>query len=129
MNPKKAVNLYKTISEEMDVDSNLVEDLIEYTYKSLRKKLTNLTYPRIDVEGLGQFVAKSFTIKKDIDSIEKKLVIHDTSTFAAYHHKKVLETKLAALRDLNELIVKEEERKTNFKQTKNETKLKRDLEE
>ena len=37
MNPKKAVNLYKTISEELEVDQNLVEDLMEYVYKTLRK--------------------------------------------------------------------------------------------
>ena len=42
MNPKKAVNLYKTISEELEVDCNLVEDLMDYVYKTLKKNLTNL---------------------------------------------------------------------------------------
>ena len=129
MNPKKAVNLYKTISEELEVDHNLVEDLMEYVYKTLRKKLTNLSHPRINVDGLGQFVAKPYAVKKGIETIETKLVTHDTSTFAAYHHKKVLETKLEAMRNLHEMIVKEEERKTNFKKSKDETKSKGNLEE
>jgi nucleoid DNA-binding protein len=129
MNPKKAVNLYKTISEELEVDQNLVEDLMEHVYKTLRKKLSSLAHPRINVDGLGQFAAKPYAVKKGIETIETKLVTHDTSTFAAYHHKKVLETKLEAMKNLHEMITKEEERKTNFKQSKYETKSKGNLEE
>jgi nucleoid DNA-binding protein len=129
MNPKKAVNLYKTISEELEVDHNLVEDLIEYVYKTLKKNLTNLSHPRINVDGLGQFVAKPYAIKKGIETIETKLITHDTSTFAAYQHKKVLEIKVEAMKNLHEMIVKEEERKINFKKSKDEAKLKGDLEE
>jgi nucleoid DNA-binding protein len=129
MNPKKAVNLYKTISEELEVDQNLVEDLMEHVYKTLRKKLSGLAHPRINVDGLGQFVAKPYAIKKGIETIETKLVTHDTSTFAAYHHKKLLETKLEAMKNLHEMITKEEERKTNFKQSKYEAKSKGNLEE
>lgn len=129
MNPKKAVSLYKPISEEMDVNVNLVEDLVEYAYKILRKKLSELVHPRINVDGLGQFVAKPYTIEKGIETIEKRLIDHDTSTFTAYHYKKQLEVKLEIMKNLHELILKEQERKNNFKQTKNETKLKRNLEE
>jgi len=129
MNPKKAVNLCKTISEELEVDQNLVEDLIEHVYKTLRKKLSNLSHPRINVDGLGQFAAKPYAVKKGIETIETKLVTHDTSTFAAYHHKKLLETKLEAMKNLHEMITKEEERKTNFKQSKYEAKSKGNLEE
>lgn len=129
MNPKKAVNLYKPVSEELDVNENLVEDLVEYAYKTLRKKLSGLEHPRINVDGLGQFVAKPYTVEKGIETIEKRLINHDTSTFTAYHYKKQLEVKLEAMKNLHELILKEQERKTNFKQTKNETKVKGDLEE
>lgn len=129
MNPKRASSLYKTISEELEVDVNLVEDLMDHVYKTLKSKLTSLSHPRINVDGLGQFVAKPYAIKKAIETIELKLVTHNTSTFAAHHHKKNLEIKLEAIKNLKVLQEIEEERKNNFKKIKNETKLKGDLEE
>ena len=38
MNPKKASSLYKTISEDLEVDVHLVEDLMDHVYKTLKLK-------------------------------------------------------------------------------------------
>lgn len=120
MNPKKTHSLYKTLSEELSISEDLIEDLVEFMYKNLRKKLSNLVHPRINVDGLGQFVCKAYNVTKGISYAEKKLKSHDTSTFNAYFNKKKLESKLELLKELHIIILKEEERKNNFKNNKNE---------
>jgi nucleoid DNA-binding protein len=121
MNPKKANKLYKPVAEELQVDESLVEDLVEFMYKNVRQNLTGLTYPRINLEGLGHFTARPFSVKRGIERAQKVLLNHDTSTFSAYHNKKQLDVKVKALIKLEEMINAEEERKQQFKTKKNET--------
>jgi len=121
MNPKKANKLYKPVAEELQVDETLVEDLVEFMYKNVRQNLTGLTHPRINLEGLGHFTARPFSVKKGIERAQKVLSNHDTSTFSAYHNKKQLDVKVKALIKLEEMINAEEERKQQFKTKKNET--------
>jgi nucleoid DNA-binding protein len=121
MNPKKANKLYKPVAEELHVDESLVEDLVEFMYKNVRQNLSDLTHPRINLEGLGHFTARPFSVRKGIERAEKVLSNHDTSTFSAYHNKKQLDVKVKALIKLEEMINAEEERKQQFKIKKNET--------
>ena len=58
MIPKKSNELYREVAEDLEVSEDLVEDLVQLYYKEIRKNLTGLKYPRINVDGLGQFVAK-----------------------------------------------------------------------
>lgn len=120
MNPKKTNNLYKTLSEELSISEYLIEDLVEFMYKKLRQKLSNLVHPRINVDGLGQFVCKAYNVRRGISEAERKLKSHDTSTFNAYFNKKKLESKIELLKKLDIIILKEEEKKNNFKTIKNE---------
>jgi nucleoid DNA-binding protein len=120
MNPKKTHNLYKTLSEELSISEYLIEDLVEFMYKNLRQKLSNLVHPRINVDGLGQFVCKAYNVRRGISEAERKLKSHDTSTFNAYFNKKKLESKIELLKELDIIILKEEEKKNNFKTIKNE---------
>ena len=89
MIPKKANSLYKEITKEFEVSQDLVESLIDDYYKTLRKKMSSLNDLRIIVDGLGHFVIKIQKVKKAIPHCKKVLENHDTSTFGAYHNKKV----------------------------------------
>jgi hypothetical protein len=121
MNPKKPSKLYKPVAEELLVSEDLVEDIIQFYYKALRLKLSNLDSPRINVEGLGHFVIKPISVRSAISKYSKILNDHDTSTYNAYFHKKMLETKLSSLIEIEKKICQEEELKNNFKKTKNES--------
>jgi 4-alpha-glucanotransferase len=129
MIPKKSNQLYKELAEEINVPVELVEDLIQSYYKNVRDNLTNLTYPRINVEGLGQFVARPGLVKKSIQRYTKALDSHDTSTFRAYYNKKMLEDKVECLENLSKKLDEFENKKQEFKKQKDENQLKRDLEE
>ena len=129
MIPKKATKLYTQVSEELGVNATLVEDLIECFYKDVRQNLSNLTHPRLNVEGLGHFAIKPGSVRKAIPRYQKSLEEHDTSTFGAYYNKKMVESKLEALIDIEKKISQQEEKKEQFKQEKYEGKSKGNLEE
>jgi hypothetical protein len=128
MIPKKSSILYKPVAEELNISETLVEDLISFYYKEVRFHLSSLSHPRINVDGLGQFVAKSFFIEKTIPRLTNKLMIHDTSTFNAYFSKKQSELKLESLIALKLKIDEEFNRKIEFKKIKNEGFIKNNLE-
>lgn len=119
MNPKKSSTLYKEVSEELNVSESLVSDIIEFYYKDLRTQLSNLKYPRINVEGLGQFVVKEKLAEVYISKLSKMLPTHDVSTFRAYHNKKAMEEKLQLLNVVAIKIQEERIRKEEFIKNKN----------
>lgn len=127
MIPKKASKLYKQVSEDLDVEQILVENFIDFYYKRIRECLTNLAHPRINVDGLGQFIVKASNVKKAIPRFKKSLENHDTSTFGAYFNKKRIELKLDLLIVLEQKILLEEQRRETFKKEKNEKYTKTNL--
>lgn len=119
MNPRKAKRIYEIVSEDLNIKKDLVEDLVEFYYKDVRKLLSNLEYPRINVDGLGQFVAKPKTVTNAIEKISKSLENYDTSTFKGYHNKKGMENKLEQLLKLNSKLEEVNIKKEEFLKTKN----------
>ena len=118
MIPKKPNSLYKEITDEFECSEQLVDDLIHFYYKTLKKRMSGLTDLRLNVEGLGHFVLKMRKVKNAIPHYEKVLNNHDTSTFGAYHNKKSIEEKLELLKQLNVKIQDELEKRQNFKNEK-----------
>ncbi len=128
MNPKKASKLYIEVAEELDISSSLVEETISFYYNYVRQMLSNLEEPRINIDGLGQFVIKAKMVKNSIPRFTKSLENHNTSTFAAYFNKKGTETKLELLIKLEKKILEQELRKEAFKKLKYGDKFKNNLE-
>ena len=122
MNPKKATKLYKSFAEENNYEESLVETVIEFYYKNIRNILSNLSYPRINIDGLGHIYAKQTIVNKTIDKLHKVLDDHDTSTFSAYHNKKAMEIKLDNLLKLQQKIIEQNEKKNNFLKNKKDEK-------
>lgn len=119
MKPKKARLLYQQVSEEKDLSNNLTENLIEFYYKNIRTLLSELHHPRINITGLGLFIARSSSINKAVPRFEKYLNNHDTSTYSAYYNKKMLEQKVKCLHSIKDQIEVEKKRKEQFLKTKN----------
>jgi hypothetical protein len=119
MKPKKSNQLYRQVSEELNVDQDLVESLVEFYYKDVRGLLTNLSFPRINIDGLGHFVARHGVVNKAIGQISQRLENHDTSTFKAYYNKKSMEERHKLLVALKAKIDKEFERRIEFLKAKN----------
>mgnify|MGYP003148173681 FL=1 len=118
MKPKKARSLYNEIAEEQDVSKDLAENLIDFYYKNVRALLSQMYHPRINITGLGLFVARERSISKAIPKFEKYLENHDTSTYSAYYNKKMLEEKVELLCNIQEQIESEKNRKKEFLKNK-----------
>lgn len=126
MNPKKVKVLHTIVSEDLNIKTELVEDLIEFYYKEVRGLLSNLESPRINIDGLGQFVVKSGVVVKSTEHITKIIDSHDTSTFKAYHNLKGIEQKLDLLNKLTVKIKQETNKKSQFFKDKNNDKYTKD---
>jgi nucleoid DNA-binding protein len=122
MNPKKVKKIYEIVSEDLNINKDLVEDLVEFYYKDVRKLLTNLEHPRINIDGLGQFVAKPKTVSNAIEKINKSFDKLDTSTFKAYHNKKSIENKLELLLNLSSKLKLVNNKKQEFLKNKQDEK-------
>ena len=127
MNPKKSKEFIKEVSEDLNVSSDLTEDLVDFYYKECRSVLSDLSHIRLNIEGLGHFVSRPNLIEKAIKRYTKMLDNYDTSTFSAYFNKKTIEKKLELLKKTLIDHNKERDKKNKFKQGKNESK--KDLEE
>jgi hypothetical protein len=121
MNPKKATKYYKQVAEDLNVEESLVEDFIEFYYKNIRFCLSNLGNPRINIDGLGHFIAKPSWVRRSIERISKSLEKHDTYTFGAYAKKIRLGDTLDLLIQLEKKIFTEEQRKKSIKESKYES--------
>ena len=129
MIPKKSSILYKPVAEELNISETLVEDLISFYYKEVRQNLSNLVFPRINIEGLGHFIIRTKLVRNAIPRYTNLLENHDTSTFAAYYNKKGIETKLELLIELDKIIQQQELKKINFIKNKNEKPFNNSVEE
>lgn len=127
MIPKKSSSLYKDLAEQLNENPNMIQDIVEFYYGELRKTLSSLAHPRINVEGLGHFVAKSGLVRKSIPKYNKSLENHDTSTYGAYYNRKMIENKLSLLIELEHKISLEEIRKLEFKRSKDESRTENNL--
>jgi hypothetical protein len=127
MIPKKASSLYKQVAEDLDLDEVLIENFVDFYYKKVRDCMSNLTHPRLNIDGLGQFIVRSSAVKKAIPRFKKSLENHDTSTFGAYFNKKRIELKLDLLIVLEQKIISEENRRETFIKEKDEKYTKTNL--
>ena len=127
MRPKKSRVLYKELAEQKNLSSNLIESLVDFYYKNVITLLSELYHPKINITGLGLFIAREQSIKKAIPKFEKYLHNHDTSTYSAYYNKKMLEEKVEFLYSIKDQIEIEKKRKEEFLKLKN-VKSKKDME-
>ena len=66
MNPKSHKDFKEGIADEVGVHPSVVEDFITFYYGKLRKKLSALEFPRINVDGLGTFYLRKNKLEKSI---------------------------------------------------------------
>ena len=71
MIPKKHSSIYNEVSEELNLEVLLIEQLVEFYYKKIRFLLSELEEPRINIESLGHFTIKEKKVYKVIPHYKK----------------------------------------------------------
>lgn len=122
MNPKNHKTFKEGIAEQVGVHPNVVDDFVSFFYSRVRKNLSNLTHPRIYVEGLGTFVIrkqrldKAIKKNKDIQGNIKK------QTYNGYEKSLAVKEKLEQMENVQSMYEKMIQEKMEFKAQKNGTK-------
>ena len=115
MIPKKPRIIIDQVSEELNLPKTLVDDLISFYYKEVRKNLSSLEHPKINLPGLGDFVILKKPVNKLIDKYTNLSTTYAADSFNAYHNIKVAESKLERLAHARKNIEEYTEQKKIFK--------------
>jgi hypothetical protein len=118
MIPKKHKEIVNIVSEEMDVSSELIDDLTSFYYKSMRRKLSNVEDLKFKLPGLGYFLIRNTGVNKAIKKFESMKNGMGDATFNNYHNRKIIESRLEKLYEINEKIKQFMETKKQFKENK-----------
>ena len=120
MIPKKASLLYTELSEELGLPENMIDNILSFYYKEVRKELTELNHPIINLEGLGQFTVKTKTVDSLILKYETMIAKGSDYTFSQYNVKKSYEARLLKLNNIKLKLQSNKEKKLTFFKDKNE---------
>ena len=120
VNPKKHKDFTNGIAEEVGVHQQVVDDFISFYYSKLRKKLSKLAYPRINVDGLGTFEIRKGKLETAIKKNKSMLGNIAKRTYNGYAKS---ENIIKDIKEMSDVLNKLEEaklRKKEFKRKKNE---------
>lgn len=128
MIPKKPIVLYKQVAEDLNQPESLVDTFMTFYYKEVRRLLSDLSYTKINIDGLGQMVVKERTIDGLINKYNARVNKATTNTFSNYFDKKNLEVKLEKMNRIKVVLQQEKELKSKFLKDKADGKAGKDLE-
>jgi len=117
MRPKSHKEFREKIAEDVEVHPQVVEDFITFYYAKVRRKLSELSFPRIYVEGLGTFELRCSKIDKAIKKNKSLLGNIAKRTYNGYAKSEDIKLNIeqmeAALEQMNKDILDKEKFKKN----------------
>ena len=91
MKPKKYQKITQKLSQKNDWDEDLVNDVVSFFYKRVRKALSNLEETSVLIPKLGTFKVRPGKLSKLAGQKERaleKINPHDFSKYASYKRNK-----------------------------------------
>jgi len=128
MLPKNSKHFIQPTADELDCSTALVNDVVSFFYKDVRKNLIDMSSPNIQVENLGSFKAKRNELPKLVAKYTKHLDVLQPETMNQVTLQRSLKAKLQKVLGLQKQIDSEKLRKTKFIQAKNERKTNPNME-
>ena len=120
MNPKKHKEFEEGIAEEVGVHPQVVDDFISFYYAKLRKKLSQLDYQRINVDGLGTFYLRKNKLENAIKRQKSMLGNIAKRTYNGYAKSENIIENISQMDNALKQIELDILRKKEFKLKKNE---------
>jgi len=115
MIPKKPQTVIKQVSEELDLPESMVDEIVSFYYKEIRKNLSSLEHIKINLPGLGDFIVHKKTVERLANKYEILKTRYNTDTFGNYHNMKQAESRHARLLHVKALIDEFIKKKKAFK--------------
>jgi len=119
LNPKKAKTYYKKTAEELDLSEELVKDVLSFFWTDVRRSMSAIKYPSINVPGLGVFRLNLVKLEAEIDKYECYIrAIGIPKTLSKYATLKEAEKRLAVLKEMREYVKNERAEEAEFRKNK-----------
>lgn len=118
MLPKSSKHYIVPAAEELDMNPQLVEDVVTFYYRTVRKALSDLKCHFIQVENLGSFNAKANQLPKLIAKYQNHLKVLKPETFQQMTLKKDIEARMEKVISLQNMIKADRQRKKEFLEKK-----------
>lgn len=115
MIPKKPQVVIDQVAEELNLPPSLVDDIVSFYYKEVRRNLSSLEQLKINLPGLGDFIIKQRSVGVQIKKHEGALKYYNKDTFKNYHNLKLVEQRLDKLYSAKKNITEFLEEKKKFK--------------
>ena len=122
MRPKKAKDFIPEVAEQLSLQSSLVEDVINYYWREIRKNLSGLTHTRIHLTNLGDFVIKHWKVDEKIEILEKWEENNKQKGIQQVQARFKNAEKIYDLKNIQKAIEEENQRKDFIKLHKKKTK-------
>ena len=135
LQPKKHKELINPVAEEMQVNTKLVEDLVNFYWKDVRNTLSKKEAHNLFVAGLGTFRARSWKIpalleqyNETINRYRKQMESGVIISLQKFSMLKEAETKVARLNGLQKMIDADADKKIKKKKERYEKDSEQNLE-
>jgi nucleoid DNA-binding protein len=115
LNPKKPKNILKDLHEDLELNQTLVNDVIDFYWNNVRKSISSVVYPRINIENFGVFEVKLKNITGTIIKYEHTLNSFKGDTFTKYQRYQAIKSRLDILLNTKETLLEERKRKETIK--------------
>mgnify|MGYP003128607178 CR=1 FL=1 len=118
MNPKSYKIFKEGIADEVGVHENVVDDLVTFYYGKVRKNLSDLTHPNINITGLGTFTIRKVRLEKNIKKNKSYLGNITKNTINGYEKHLTIQDKIDKMENMLDMCNKLLEEKKKFKANK-----------
>jgi len=129
MLPKSSRHFVQPTADELNLSPDLVDDAVTFFYSKLRKRLTDMKDPRIQIENLGTFKVKPRELRKLIAKYTNNLAVLKPESFNQMRFQKKLQLRLLQVKQLQIKVNREKTKKTKFIIKKNAAKYKKNMEQ
>jgi nucleoid DNA-binding protein len=120
MNPKKHKEFKKGLAEEVGVHPQVVDDFISFYYSKLRKSLSTLAFPRINVEGIGTFELRKAKLALGIKKNKSILGNIAKRTYNGYAKSESIQENITQMESAMIQMESDILKRKDFKTKKNE---------
>lgn len=115
MNPKKHKTILDDIYKELDSNPDLVNDVLDFYWAGVRKAISSVLYPKINIENLGIFNLRPQVLDKTILKYERSLAKSNPVSFNQYAKYNSVKGRIEILERAKKLIDEEKERRKEIK--------------
>ena len=128
MIPKKAKDFRKATAEDTGYSEELICSVLDFYWTRVRKEISDLTYPSINIPSLGTFKVKHWKLDEAVEHYEQ-ILGRIEGNFSKYKMAKDIRDKVEKIKTIKELKAVEDNRLTNKKEKRKNDKLENNMEE